>query len=141
MSEAIAGTCQGTAKRPGLAGHLSTARTLLAFWLIIVSAAQGVIAQGHVHFSFPQSTAASAAFGYSSATPDDRDVPADRASRDLSTCTLCQSLAGGAAPLGLALRYVSLLATFGCIVVSDSANPDFVSAVSHIWTSRGPPSA
>jgi hypothetical protein len=124
-----------------LAGRLSTARTVLAFWLIVVSAAQGVIAQGHVHFRFPHSTATSAAFGYASATPDDRGVPADRARGDTSTCTLCQSLAGGAAPLGLALRYVSPLATFGCIVVSNSANPDFVSAVSHIWTSRGPPSA
>jgi hypothetical protein len=114
-------------------------RTALLAWLMLAAAAQGVIAQGHVHFRFPHSTAASAALGYASATPDDRGAPAERTG-DLSSCALCQALAAGAAPLAPPLRYASPLAAFEYIAPADSAEPEFVGAVSHIWTSRGPPS-
>jgi hypothetical protein len=106
---------------------------------MIVAAAQGVIAQGHVHFSFSKSTAASAALGYASAIPDDRSAPSDRASGDMSSCALCQALAAGAAPLGQSARYASPLAAFRYVATSDANKPESVGAVSHIWTSRGPP--
>ena len=115
-------------------------RTALIAWLMLAAAAQGVIAQGHVHFRFRVSTATSAALGYASATPDDRGAPAERA-RDLSSCALCQALAAGAAPLAPPLHYASPLAVFEYVALADSTEPEFVGAVSHIWTSRGPPSA
>jgi len=118
----------------------SSLSTALALLLMLAAAAQGVIAQGHVHFRFPQSTAAGAALGYASATSDDRSAPGERASGDLSSCALCQALAAGAAPLGPPLRYASPLAAFGYVASTDAAEPEFIGAVSHIWTSRGPPS-
>ena len=137
MSEAIS-----TARHVPIGRHRTrpaALRTALVVWLILAAAAQGVIAQGHVHFRFPHSTAASAALGYASATPDDRSAPAERA-RDLSSCALCQALAAGAAPLAPPLRYASPLAAFEYVALADSAGPEFVGAVSHNWTSRGPPS-
>jgi hypothetical protein len=122
------------------AERLSRLRAVLALWLMLLTAAQGVVAQGHVHFRFPHPTAASAALGYASATPDDRGAPGERASGDPSSCALCQALAAGAAPQGPPLRYASPLAAFVYVAPADSAEPEFVGAVSHIWTSRGPPS-
>jgi hypothetical protein len=136
----VAGMHQRLARRHGVTGRLSTLRSAVVLWLLVVAAAQGVIAQGHVHFRFPHSTAASAALGYASATQDDRGTPGDRASGDPSTCALCQALAGGAVPLSPPLRYASPLAAFEYVALADSAEPEFVGAVSHIWTSRGPPS-
>ncbi len=115
-------------------------RTALVIWLMLAAVAQGVIAQGHVHFRFPHSTAASAALGLASATPDDRGAPGELASGDPSSCALCQALAAGAAPLAPPLRYASPLAAFTYVALADSSEPEFVGAVSHIWTSRGPPS-
>jgi hypothetical protein len=138
MSEAIVGTGHPTAERPRSASR-SGLRTALIVFLMLAAAAQGVIAQGHVHFRFPHSTSASAALGYASASSDERGAPGDRASGDLSSCALCQALAAGAAALGPGVRYASPLTAFRYVARADSAEPEFVGAVSHIWTSRGPP--
>ncbi len=139
MSEAIAGTGHATAEQHRSASR-SGLRTALVVLLMLAAAAQGVIAQGHAHFRFPHSTSASAALGYASATADERGAPGDRASDDSSSCALCQALAAGAAPLGPpGVRYASPLTAFRYVAPADSAEPEFVGAVSHIWTSRGPP--
>jgi hypothetical protein len=108
---------------------------------MLAAMAQGVIAQAHVHFRFERSVAAAAALGYASATPDERGTPDGRAGDDPSTCALCQALAAGAAPLAPGLHYASPLAAFPYAARVESARPEFVAAVSYIWTSRGPPLA
>jgi hypothetical protein len=137
MSDATAGTGQRVAERHRSANR-SALRDALILLLILAAAAQGVLAQAHVHFRFPPSTSASAALGYASASPADGGAPGERAS-DLSSCALCQALAAGAAPLGSAVSYASPLTAFRYVAPSDSTEPEFVGAVSHIWTSRGPP--
>jgi hypothetical protein len=113
-------------------------RTTLVVLLMLAAAAQGVVAQGHVHFRFPHSTSTSAALGYASATPDDGGARGERAS-DLSSCALCQALAAGAAPLASRVCYASPLTAFRYVPPADSNEPDSIGTVSYIWTSRGPP--
>ena len=137
MSEATDGTGRPAAQRRRSVSR-SRLRAAVVFFVVLAAAAQGVIAQGHVHFRFPHSTAASAALGFASATPDDRGTPGERAS-DPSSCALCQALSAGAAPLALAARYASPLAAFHYVAPADATEPEWVGTVSHIWTSRGPP--
>jgi hypothetical protein len=113
-------------------------RSALVLWLMLAAAAQGVIAQAHVHFRFERTAAVGPTVA--SATPtDDNSTPGEGARGDLSSCALCQVLASGAAPLGPAPRFSLPFAALRDAVPAHSAWPVVVSAVSHIWTSRGPP--
>ncbi len=118
--------------------RLGVLGSALTFWLIFAAAAQGVLAQGHVHFRFEHTAAVGAVVASASAT-DDGGAPGDSARDDLASCALCQALASGAAPLGPPPRFSLPFALLRDSVPAESAGPVFVSAVSHIWTSRGPP--
>jgi hypothetical protein len=111
----------------------------LTLWLMLAAAAQGVIAQGHVHQRFLRTTALDGAIA-SALAPDDDGAPGDRAGRETAACALCQVLGAGSAPLVSAPRFDVPFAALCCTIGEESPRPLTVSAVSHSWTSRGPPS-
>lgn len=113
-------------------------RTALTLLLMLAATAQGVIAQGHVHFRFAHTATVGAVVVSAPATTEGGS--GDGARGDPSTCALCQALASGAAPLGPAPRFSLPFAALRSAVPAKPARPALVSAVSHIWTSRGPPS-
>jgi len=112
---------------------------VLTLCLMLAAATQGVIAQAHVHFRFAQTSSAAglaaavAAASNSNGSPD-QDTPGDP-----SNCALCQVLASGAAPLSHSFDLALALASRNRDSVRSVSEPTTVSAVSHIWTSRGPP--
>jgi len=117
----------------------SRLRNAFTLWLMLAVATQGVIAQLHVHFRFaPTSSAAGLLAGVATASnkngSPDQDSPGDP-----SNCALCQVLASGAAPLGHSFDLALALASRNRDSVRPVSEPTTVSAVSHIWTSRGPP--
>jgi len=130
-----------TRRRRGASRGLSAWRGALTLCLMIAAAAQGVIAQGHVHFRFERTAAVGAVVASAPATTDDNRAPGDRVRDDPSTCALCQVLASGAAPFVPTARFSLPLAALRHAVPADPGRPAFVSAVTHIWTSRGPPLA
>ena len=125
-----------TASRGRRVARRFDVRAALVLWLMFSAAAQGVIAQAHVHFRYEH--APSTAGVVVAATPDDRSSP-DQDSRDPSTCALCQVLAYGAAPLAHTFDVALALAGPGFAPSRGGEEPLLVSAVSHSWTSRGPP--
>jgi len=110
---------------------------VLTLWLMLAVATQGVIAQSHVHFRFARAPSAAglvAAVSSNNNGSPDQDSPGDP-----SNCALCQVLASGAAPLGHSFDFALALASHNRDSVRSISEPTTVSAVSHIWTSRGPP--
>jgi hypothetical protein len=108
--------------------------------LMIAAAAQGVLAHAHVHFRYqPAHSAAGVVVVESATAPSDPGSPDSDSRGDPSTCALCQALAFGAAPLGHSFDVTLALAGPAIARYRAAASPTFVSAVSYIWTSRGPP--
>jgi len=139
MRQASGRNGQRPTERHSLAAGRSSFRAILALWLIVATAAQGVLAQGHVHFRYQHVPSAAGIFLASAAGPNDGGAP-DSDSRDgSSTCALCQVLAFGAAPLGHSFDVALALQRVGLARSRGADAPIFVSAVSYIWTSRGPP--
>jgi len=107
--------------------------------LMLAAATQGVIAQAHVHFRFaPTSSATGLVAAVATASNKNRSPDQDSPG-DPSNCALCQVLACGAAPLGHSFHLALALASRNGDSVRLVSEPTTVSAVSHIWTSRGPP--
>jgi hypothetical protein len=115
----------------------SNLRASLTLLLMFAAAAQGVLAQAHVHFRFAR-TAADLGVAVATA-PNDNGSPDQDSPGDPSSCALCQVLASGAAPLGHSFDLALALATLGRDSSRSVSEPTSVSAVSYIWTSRGPP--
>jgi len=113
-------------------------RGALTLFLMLAAAAQGVLAQWHVHFRFGRTAAVVAS---APASTDDNRAPGDRVRDDPSTCALCQVLASGAAPFVPTTPFSLPFAALRHAVPADPEQPAFVGAVTHIWTSRGPPLA
>jgi hypothetical protein len=130
-----------TRRRRGAGRGLPAWRGALTLCLMLAAAAQGVIAQGHVHFRFERTAAVGAVVASAPATTDDNRAPGDRVRDDPSTCALCQVLASGAAPFVPTTPFSLPLAALRHAVPAEPEQPAFVGAVTHIWTSRGPPLA
>jgi hypothetical protein len=112
---------------------------LLTLWLMLALAAQGVIAQAHVHFRFSRPPSAAGLAAAIATAPNDNGSPDQDSPGGPSNCALCQVLASGAAPLGHSFDLALALASRNRDSVRPVSEPTTVSAVSHIWTSRGPP--
>lgn len=106
---------------------------------MLATAAQGIIAQGHVHFRIHRVPAAGGSVTAVAVAPDDGGAPGDGSSRDPSTCALCQALASGHAPLGHSFDWALTRARLAPTPHRAGTEPLYVGAVTHIWTSRGPP--
>lgn len=106
---------------------------------MLATAAQGVIAQAHVHFRMERAPATGGLVTAAAVAPDDGGAPEQGSSGDPSTCALCQALAFGHAPLGHSFDWTLALARLGPTLHSAGTEPLYVGAVTHIWTSRGPP--
>jgi hypothetical protein len=105
---------------------------------MLATAAQGVIAQAHVHFRMERAAGAGLVTA-AAVSPDDSGAPEQSSSGDPSTCALCQALASGHAPLGHSFDSALALARLGPTLYPAGTEPLHVGAVTHIWTSRGPP--
>lgn len=114
-------------------------RAALVLGLMLATAAQGVIAQAHVHFRMERAPATGGLVTAAAVAPDDGGAPEQGSSGDPSTCALCQALAFGHAPLGHSFDWTLALARLGPTLHSAGTEPLYVGAVTHIWTSRGPP--
>jgi len=112
---------------------------VLTLCLMLAAAAQGVIAQAHVHFRFAQTSSAAGLAAAVAPTANSNGSPDQNSPGDPSNCALCQALASGAAPLAHSFDLAFTLASRNRDSVRSVSEPTTVSAVSHIWTSRGPP--
>ena len=107
--------------------------------LMLAAATQGVIAQAHVHFRFARTSSAPGLVAALATASSKNGSPDQDSPGDPSNCALCQVLAFGAAPLGHSFDLTLALASRNRDSVRSVSEPTTVSAVSHIWTSRGPP--
>jgi hypothetical protein len=112
---------------------------VLTLWLMLAVATQGVIAQSHVHFRFARAPSAAGLVAAVATASNHNGSPDQDSPGDPSNCALCQVLASGAAPLGHSFDLALALASRNRDSVRPVSEPTTVSAVSHIWTSRGPP--
>jgi hypothetical protein len=112
---------------------------VLTLWLMLAAATQGVIAQSHVHFRFARTPSAAGLVAAVATASNHNGSPDQDSPGDPSNCALCQVLASGAAPLGHSFDLALALASRNRDSVRPVSEPTTVSAVSHIWTSRGPP--
>ena len=106
---------------------------------MFVAAAQGVLAQSHVHFRFSRPPTAAGVVVAVAIAPNDNGSPDQDSPGEPSSCALCQVLASGAAPLGHSFDLTLALASLGRDFSRSVSEPTSVSAVSYSWTSRGPP--
>ena len=112
---------------------------VLTLCLMLAAAAQGVIAQAHVHFRFAQTSSAAGLVAAVATASNSNGSPDEDSRGDSSNCALCQVLASGAAPLSHSFDLALAIASRNRDSVRSVSEPTTVSAVSHIWTSRGPP--
>ena len=132
---------ESTRRQPRADGAApSRLQTALTVCLMFAAAAQGVIAQAHVHFRFERSATVGVVLVSAPGTTHGDGAPGDQAGGDSSACALCQVLASGAAPLGPAPRFSMPFSALRHVLPAQPARPVTVGAVSHNWTSRGPPS-
>ena len=116
-------------------------RDLFAPSLLVLFALQGIAVQGHSHVHSGAS-GATVVLGKTVAPKTDEDgkggaprIP------DSPTCSLCQSLSAGNAPLALAILLLPPTTAVGFAPAYNREPVLAVSAVSYSWTSRGPPSS
>jgi hypothetical protein len=128
-----------TRRKRGEFVRLTTLRNALTLWLMLAAAAQGVIAQGHVHVRVERAPTIGVVIASAAPTTHGDGAPGGPARDDPSTCALCQVLASGAAPLGPLPLFSLPIAALRHAVPSLPAGPVLTSAVTHNWTSRGPP--
>jgi hypothetical protein len=116
-------------------------RDVWCLGLLALFALQGIVAQGHSHVH-AASGATVVTFGDTIvAKTDDRGSGRGAPSiPDSPTCSLCQSLGAGSAPLALAILLLVPALERG-FERGAGGEPVFtVGTVSYSWTSRGPPS-
>jgi hypothetical protein len=118
--------------------QVRSVRGVLVLALMFAAAAQGVLAQAHVHFRLARAPAAGLVVAVAS-SPNDGGAPDQDSRGDPSSCALCQVLASGAAPLGHSFDLALALASLDRHLARAVDEPTNVGAVTHIWTSRGPP--
>jgi hypothetical protein len=103
---------------------------------------QGIVAQAHTHVHSATAGASVVLFGSTVATKtDDGRTGGAPQIPDSPTCSLCQSLGAGNAPLAIVLLSLSPVPRAGFPPEHAGERVLAVGAVSYSWTSRGPPSS
>lgn len=113
---------------------LTPARAALMTALLFVVGVQDYVAQTHVHAraeSFPAQTSTTLALS-------DQGKHAPREGRD--NCALCQIVLHGSAPLPRTAVLLVAPAVSVFLVLAARPRVAYLSAVSHSWQGRGPPS-
>jgi Protein of unknown function (DUF2946) len=115
-------------------------RDVLSACLLAAIALQGVLAQGHSHTHSQGPGAGVVTVGDAAAASPDGHERGRTPRNDSASCSLCQSLGAGAAPLASAVRLLLPVPEAGFEPGYVGAPAVQVGAVSYFWTPRGPPS-
>jgi hypothetical protein len=111
-------------------------RDVLALCLLAAFAAQGVVVQAHAHFRASSADTGVVTVGDNPANPDGGN---GGPRNDSASCSLCQSLGAGFAPLAHTFSLGLRAPDAGTEAKLVGAPISEVGAVSYFWTSRGPP--